>query len=83
MEPEYERRIHEALIHSFLHFYHLDHSNAAVHTATVRYSPITFRLAEVLGQYPWLPRSVAGVHSMDKVQDVLEDRGLYEEDPGR
>ena len=32
----------------FRHFVHLDHANAAIHCADVRYSPITFRFAEML-----------------------------------
>lgn len=56
------------------HFYHLDHSNAAVHTAPVRYSPITFRLAEAL---------TAAREGSALVAHVMADRGAYEEDKGR
>ena len=59
---------------AFLHFYHLDRSNAAIHVAEVRYSPITFRLAS------WL-HDVG--YEEELVYKVLDDRGLYEEDKGR
>lgn len=52
----------------------LDQSNAAVHMAVVRYSPITMALAEALEEYrPQDPF----------VQQVLADRGAYVLDPGR
>lgn len=65
------------------HFAHLDHSNAVVHMSPVRYSPITFRLAEALhvGR-PWTYdyRSPLDVHL---IEAVLHDRGHYPEDRGR
>ena len=77
--------IARALYESFLHFYHLDHSNAAVHMAPVRYSPITFRLAECLadnthGVYILV---VHGGWSEDELQRVMADKGRYAEDKGR
>lgn len=64
------------------HFVHLDESNAAVHTASVRYSPITFRLAEELmaqshtaGEWPTEDDGTIG--------RVLSHVGQYEEDEGR
>lgn len=67
------------LYQAFKHFYHLDHSNAAVHTAAVRYSPITFRLAEAINELAdeVTPKVYADVY------DVLTDMGAYEEDTGR
>ena len=59
----------------FRHFYTLDHSNAAIHCAPVRYSPITFRLAEALAESSYKVNTW--------VIDVMTDKGLYEEDPGR
>lgn len=65
---------------AFRHFLHLDESNAAIHTAPVRYSPLTFRLAEVLTAcYEPLdngPKDAA-------VARVMADRGQYAEDMGR
>ena len=36
------------LYQAFLYHYHHDKMNAAIHTSPVRFSPLTFRLAEVL-----------------------------------
>lgn len=65
--------VHEAL----RHFVHLDESNAAIHCGEVRYSPITFRLAEYLDALdladpddPYMRRVLAHV-------------GQYAEDTGR
>lgn len=71
------------LLHQCLrYFVHLDESNAAVHTAPVRYSPITFRLAEELmahlrsaGEWP--------AEDDGTVVRVLSHVGQYEEDRGR
>lgn len=66
------------------HLYHLDHSNAAIHCGEVRYSPITFRLAEALAT---LNREVSGDEFYGRVPDILRavlgDLGKYEEDKGR
>ena len=67
----------ELLAQCFLHFFHLDRSNAPIHTAPVRYSPITFRLAEELMRHD---------HEIiipPEVLSVIEDRGAYAEDLGR
>lgn len=57
------------------HFAHLDESNAAIHCAPVRYSPITFRLAEVL---------LLEYNDQDPlVNKVIDHHGEYEEDKGR
>lgn len=69
----------DLLYQCFRHFYHLDHANAAVHTASVRYSPITFRLAEELSV---LAEGDEVDISFD-VRDVLTDLGAYPEDTGR
>jgi hypothetical protein len=70
--------LEEVLSYSFRHFFALDHSNAAVHCAKVRYSPITFRLAEQISLMHQngsdLPAAVA---------TVMKDRGSYPEDTGR
>lgn len=67
--------------HCFRHFVHLDHSNAAIHCAPVRYSPITFRLAEMLNEMPVaVPVDDFSIKLLDQVVDAL---GKYEEDKGR
>lgn len=80
--PDTERRFAgELLQHCFLHFYGLDISNAAVHCAPVRFSPITFRLQEALdGGFMDLKfdheLGIAWHH-------VRRHNGTYKEDPGR
>lgn len=64
----------EALWWAFIHFYHTDMANAAIHTSPVRFSPITFRLAEQL-------RSADMVS--EEVLEVESHAGKYEEDKGR
>ena len=66
------------LYHAFKQAYHMDHANASVHCAQVRYSPLTFRLAEHL-------QAMKGPDSTltPEVVAVLRDRGVYAEDPGR
>ena len=44
------RRCTVAMTYAFLHFFHLEKSNAAFHCSDVRFSPLTFRLQEIL--YP-------------------------------
>lgn len=70
----------ELLMQCLRHFVHLDHSNAAVHTAPVRYSPITFRLAEAL-----MRSFEPGPDPLDNamVRAVFDHIGRYEEDTGR
>lgn len=66
------------LLQCFRHFYHLDRSNAAIHMAEPKYSPITFQCAEALTVYgpgeEFLPPDV---------KEVLGHRGNYELDAGR
>ena len=66
------------LYECFKHFYHLDHSNAAIHMAPVRYSPITFRLAEAINNQHDVSQTV-----FPDVYVVMLDRNTYEEDRGR
>lgn len=73
MEPS----LIEAARQALRHFRHMDEANAAMHCAEVRYSPITFRLAEGLRDY-----NVNDPVSND-VAEVLIHSGKYEEDPGR
>lgn len=70
----------QVLWECFRHFLHLDHSNAAIHCAPVRFSPLTFRLAELLADTPrdWLhPVNVS------LLDEVLRSAGTYPEDTGR
>lgn len=69
----------EVLLWAFKHVYHADLMNAAMHCAEVRYSPITFRLAEALHRH-WGELTPS---QMSFVLPVLADKGAYEEDPGR
>lgn len=69
--------LEDVLWHAFRQNYHLDHSNAAIHCAEVRYSPITFRLAEHL-----LALAPHRGHNHE-IRNVLGDVGAYAEDPGR
>lgn len=54
------------------HFKSMDEANAAIHCAPVRYSPITFRLAEALGD-----------QFSEEAAAVLKHAGTYQEDRGR
>jgi hypothetical protein len=72
----------DVLYQCLRHFVHLDESNAAIHCAPVRYSPITFRLAEELmaqshtaGEWPAEDDGTVG--------RVISHVGQYEEDTGR
>lgn len=66
------------LWHCFCMAYHQDHANAAMHCAPVRYSPITFRLAEQINDHTPVDTDV-----YSEVYSVLLDRGEYPEDAGR
>jgi len=66
--------LEEAAWWAFVKLVHEDQANAAMHCASVRYSPLTFSLAKALNRYrPQDPY----------VQQVMVDVGLYQEDPGR
>jgi hypothetical protein len=75
----------QALIWALEQNFYLDKSNAAVHNAAVRFSPATFRLAEVLGamadELEW-ETDALGQH-WGTLSEVLTHRGQYAEDPGR
>ena len=67
-----------ALLFALTHFEAMDRANAAIHCSDVRYSPITFRLAEAYDAYAlnvgdW-PEVVAR---------VMHHNGAYAEDAGR
>ena len=59
----------------FLHFYGLDISNAAIHCASVRFSPITFRLQEHL--------DFTAYRDKREVQHCRSHHHAYVEDKGR
>jgi hypothetical protein len=63
--------------HALRHFVHTDEASAAMHCAGVRYSPITFRLAEALA-----PISEA-LSMTTEVARVMAHVGQYAEDTGR
>lgn len=69
----------KAIIHSFVHFFHMDMANAAIHCAKVRFSPITFRLAEAIQREQI---SISG-HAYNSLTIVSDHAGKYEEDKGR
>lgn len=69
--------LEEVLWHCFRQNYHADQSNAAIHTSVVRYSPLTFRLAE------WLWASAPSYHVNEMLRGVVLDLGAYDEDVGR
>ena len=71
---ENHNKLYEAAHNALLHFQHMDQANAQIHVGKVRYSPLTFRLAEALSAVGW--RS-------DAIVEVMSHRGAYAEDPGR
>lgn len=71
------------LEHCFVHFYGLDVSNAAIHCAAVRFSPITFRLQEALEGGDLSRANTDKVGIAWAWHDVRAHNGKYEEDPGR
>lgn len=73
--------VDQVLWECFRHFAHIDESNAAMHTALVRYSPITFRLAEHLA--PILGTEMLSPHNHALLRDVVNHLGTYDEDTGR
>lgn len=71
-----------ALVWSFRHFKAADEANAAIHCATVRYSPITFRLAEALDGLDDVSFDDDD-RALERVGEVLDHVGRYAEDTGR
>lgn len=66
----------QVLWHCFRQNYHADKANASIHCSSVRFSPITFRLAETL-------KGLQPQHLSPDAQEVLFHAGKYEEDKGR
>lgn len=71
---------HQIVYSAFAHFKAMDEANAAVHVADVRYSPLTFRLAELLEDWEL---DYLAEPAGEAVKTVLTHRGRYAEDPGR
>lgn len=69
----------DPLLYAFEYMYHMDKANACMHCAQVKFSPITFRLANVLidgcnkGFIDFTP----------ELKEVESHIGLYDWDPGR
>ena len=71
--------IHDTVHWAFRQNYHLDKSNAAVHCAPVRFSPLTFRLYETLVEV-WPTHFIAHTDEMNEVRRHI---GEYALDGGR
>lgn len=72
----------EALLWCVEHFEAIDQANAKMHCAPVRYSPITFRVANAYNELANSGRvPVQGMPN--PVLAVLGHEGAYELDPGR
>ena len=77
-------QIDQALVeHCFMHFYGLDVSNAAIHCAPVRFSPITFRLQEALDGSDLTRVNRNRLDIGSAWHEVERHNGTYMEDPGR
>lgn len=87
--PEWEQAVTEAVAHpegrgvtddavlwAFEYMFHMDKANACMHCAPVKFSPLTFRLAHSLMD-DW------SGDMTPELQEVLDDIGKYELDPGR
>lgn len=69
--------IYSTIAWAFEQNYHSDKSNACIHTSEVRFSPLTFRLAEILTGY-------AGPEGDSLyVKEVMSHKNKYQEDKGR
>lgn len=74
--------VYEVLWYCLVYFAKMDESNAAIHCAPVRYSPITFRLADlVMELIDELPSTTDDATAV--LNDVNRAVGTYEEDKGR
>jgi hypothetical protein len=69
----------EVLTFAFTQNYHADKSNAAIHCSPVRFSPLTFRLAEILIR----EADSNVVLYTAELAEVIEHLGKYREDAGR
>lgn len=74
-------RLEHVLLQCLYQNYHADKSNAAIHCAEVRFSPLTFRIAEAL-----LDLWREDIGNKDLTQELAEVRShmnQYAEDKGR
>lgn len=71
----------QVLWSAFEHFAHLDESNAAIHCAAVRWSPLTFRLADQLDAMNVYDNLT--FPNAELLRKVMRHRGQYAEDTGR
>jgi hypothetical protein len=85
LNEETVKSVTNALLWCLAQNYHFDHANATVHNADVRFSPITFRLAEALGaldeDLAWNTEELGQYWGM--LAEVTKAKGAYEEDTGR
>lgn len=65
----------ETLFQSFAYLYHMDWSNAMIHQASVKFSPLTFALSSILRDSP--------IEGHPFVEEVEGHRGMYPLDTGR
>ena len=73
-----------AMSAAFRYFFHMDHQNAAIHMAPVRYSPITFMLAKQLDDEARRQDMMYdGDQIYIEVGRVRAHAGAYPEDKGR
>lgn len=69
----------DPLLYAFEHFYYMDKANACMHCSPVKFSPITFRLANVLFEGHNLGR----IDMTPELEEVKSHVDKYELDPGR
>jgi hypothetical protein len=63
-----------AVCEALKYFAHMDQANAAIHVAEVRYSPLTFKLANTAKRMGC---------QIKEMFEVLDHEGSYALDPGR
>ena len=68
----------DVLLWAFEQNYHADKMNASIHCAPVKFSPLTFRLCDVLFEGWPDDDDITG-----EMHEVRSHQGLYELDPGR
>jgi hypothetical protein len=73
---EIEDDLLAAAILAFDYFFHKDSMNSKIHAGEVRFSPITFKLANALRQY-------GALFGNERIDAVIEHDGKYEQDKGR
>jgi len=70
--------MNDVLLWAFEQNYHADKMNAAVHCAPVKFSPLTFRLADALFEAWPDDDDITG-----ELHEVRSHKGRYALDPGR